>query len=255
MATATELAKYLSKSDLIDVLDLIQTAKSVGTEQQFRRLLHVSSKLMPIEKIHVSVASLNAASTIVGTSRQININYPTIWLSRYRESKLVQIDPVAPRLFSGEHPVIWGDLRKIAKNSKDKSFYGQAAEFGLREGFSFGKRFSNMESGSFFSCEGQEIGAHKRHTAVISFLMQFMHEALSKVHLGLLKDQPLLTYREKQVLNRAKFGKTDSEIAVQVGISRRTVKFHVENAMRKLQANNRTQAIAIALSQNLIDWN
>ncbi|WP_376775054.1 helix-turn-helix domain-containing protein [Mesorhizobium caraganae] len=39
-------------------------------------------------------------------------------------------------------------------------------------------------------------------------------------------------------------GKTDWEISVILGIAQATVRFHVDNARRKLSAVNRTQAVA-----------
>ena len=49
-----------------------------------------------------------------------------------------------------------------------------------------------------------------------------------------------------------KAGKTNWEISVILNISERTVKFHVQNIERKLNAVNKTHAVAIALDQNLL---
>jgi LuxR family quorum sensing-dependent transcriptional regulator len=57
-----------------------------------------------------------------------------------------------------------------------------------------------------------------------------------------------LSPREHDCLSYVAEGKTDWEISVILGISQRTAKFHVENARRKLGANNRAQAVARFLS-------
>lgn len=244
----------LSKGDLIAVLDLIDHAQSVGTEEQFHGLMKMAAQLVPIEKTHVSVARLDAGNAIVGTSRRISIDYPDAWLTHYREQGLIRVDPAARLLFQAERPLIWADLRKRYRKASEQAFYNSAHDFGLDQGFSFGARFMRSASASFFSCAGQELTSHQRHVLVIRYLLPHLHASLSKVHLGLLKQVPALTPREIEVLNWLKFGKTNWEVSIQLNVSERAVKFHVENAMRKLNASNRLQAVAIALSQGLIEW-
>ena len=254
VSSARLLESCVSKEDLLQLLDLLDEARLVGSEQQFRQLIHNCSRLIPIDRVHVSVAELDAENRIVGTKRHLNVNFPTQWLAEYRAQKLMLIDPAARLLFRGDRPVVWGELRKTHRGKDDKRFFGTAAEFGLRNGFNFGSRINSSNAASFFTCEGEGLTDDERHIALIQYLLPHLHIALSKVHLGLLKESPHLTDRERDVLNWIKYGRTDEDVALQLGLSKRTVKFHIENAMVKLQANNRVQAVAIALSQGLIDW-
>jgi DNA-binding CsgD family transcriptional regulator len=64
-----------------------------------------------------------------------------------------------------------------------------------------------------------------------------------------------LSIREKEVLIWLKEGKSSWDISRILCVSERTVNFHIENIMRKLDAANRTHAVAIALKQRLIDFN
>lgn len=61
-----------------------------------------------------------------------------------------------------------------------------------------------------------------------------------------------LTAREKVVLAWVGRGKTSSEIAIILGVSERTVNFHCEQATKRLDVINRTQAVATAMKQRLI---
>jgi len=61
-----------------------------------------------------------------------------------------------------------------------------------------------------------------------------------------------LTDREREVLTWVGRGKTSSEIAIILGLSDRTVNFHCDRAMRRLDVVNRTHAVAKAVAQGLI---
>jgi len=61
-----------------------------------------------------------------------------------------------------------------------------------------------------------------------------------------------LTARELECLAWAARGKSEKEIALLIHRSRDTVHFHLRNAAMKLDADNRTQAVAIACTRGLI---
>ena len=62
-----------------------------------------------------------------------------------------------------------------------------------------------------------------------------------------------LSRRESQILQRVAYGATTKEVARDLGISAHTVKTHLERIFEKLGANDRAQAVAIALRQGLVD--
>jgi LuxR family quorum sensing-dependent transcriptional regulator len=61
-----------------------------------------------------------------------------------------------------------------------------------------------------------------------------------------------LTPRERDALAWVAEGKSDWEISVILGVAQTTVRFHVDNARRKLGAANRTQAVARLAAARLI---
>ncbi|HEX3453233.1 MAG TPA: PAS domain S-box protein [Gaiellaceae bacterium] len=69
---------------------------------------------------------------------------------------------------------------------------------------------------------------------------------------GTVRSLPPLTAREQQVLALVADGMTNERVAEELGISAETVQSHVRNAMSKLEADTRTQAVATALRQSLI---
>jgi DNA-binding NarL/FixJ family response regulator len=60
------------------------------------------------------------------------------------------------------------------------------------------------------------------------------------------------TAREMQVLTCASEGKTNRKIANYLGISEQTIKTHMSNVMRKLNASDRTQAVVLSIRNGWI---
>ena len=62
-----------------------------------------------------------------------------------------------------------------------------------------------------------------------------------------------LSRRESEILQKVAYGATTKEVAHSLGISPHTVKTHLERIFEKLGANDRAQAVAIALRKGLVD--
>jgi DNA-binding NarL/FixJ family response regulator len=63
---------------------------------------------------------------------------------------------------------------------------------------------------------------------------------------------PALTPRERMVLEQLARGLGNKQIAAALGISERTVKFHVSSVFTKLEATNRTEAVTRAVQAGVI---
>ncbi|MFZ0663841.1 MAG: response regulator transcription factor [Acidobacteriaceae bacterium] len=61
-----------------------------------------------------------------------------------------------------------------------------------------------------------------------------------------------LSSRERQVLRLLAVGKTNKEIAVELGITEATVKCHVSVILLRLDASDRTQAVVLALQRGMV---
>jgi len=62
-----------------------------------------------------------------------------------------------------------------------------------------------------------------------------------------------LTGREIEVLRQVAAGNSNKKVADQLFISEETVKAHLKNILSKLDANDRTHAVTIALKRGIID--
>jgi len=61
-----------------------------------------------------------------------------------------------------------------------------------------------------------------------------------------------LTQRERELLALMARGLTNQDISRQLAIAMPTVKFHVTNILAKLHAENRTEAVLVALKQRIV---
>jgi len=68
---------------------------------------------------------------------------------------------------------------------------------------------------------------------------------------NLIVARQILTGREVEILTWVEQGKSNNEIAQILGISHLTVKNHVQKILRKLNVQNRAQAVAKGITMNL----
>ena len=64
---------------------------------------------------------------------------------------------------------------------------------------------------------------------------------------------PLLTRREREILQLAAAGRSNAELARRLWVTEQTVKFHLSNVYRKLNVSNRTEASRWAQLHGLLD--
>jgi DNA-binding response OmpR family regulator len=104
--------------------------------------------------------------------------------------------------------------------------------------------------------KGWQLGADDYVTKPVDFdvLAAVIASRLKRVARGSLWPKLIdLGERERETLTWAARGKTFAEIGEILGLSRRTVEFHLDNARRKLGVPTRTQALIKAALGHLIE--
>ena len=106
------------------------------------------------------------------------------------------------------------------------------------------------------SCEEIETAIYGAHQG----LVVLEHELVADLAGSIREDaddpnrQPLgeLTAREVEVLRLLAEGAANKEVALRLGISDHTVKFHISSILGKLGATSRTEAVTIGIRMGLI---
>jgi DNA-binding NarL/FixJ family response regulator len=78
----------------------------------------------------------------------------------------------------------------------------------------------------------------------------FIEEA--RISEGGEQKTPPLSKREREILQKVADGATTRQVATELGISPHTVKTHLERIFEKLGANDRAQAVAIAIRTGIV---
>jgi DNA-binding response OmpR family regulator len=104
--------------------------------------------------------------------------------------------------------------------------------------------------------KGRQLGADDYITKPIDFeiLTSIINARLSRVARAAVAPRIAeLTDREAETLTWAARGKTSSEIGTILGLTKRTVDFHIDNARQKLNATSRMHAAVKAAAGQLIE--
>lgn len=180
--------------------------------------------------------------------------FPARYLEDYRRQRAYLQDPVIERAHHSTLQFQW-----------DESFYHERpalwqrmSQFGLHTGWSqsvkdcYGRLGILTFAGKTLPQQTPQAGAVNE--LFFLWLAQTAHktlrEALISVNDEAIKD--VLTLREKDILRWCSEGKTAEEIALLMGVSERTINFHIGNSIKKLSVANKTAATAKAVYLQLI---
>lgn len=181
-------------------------------------------------------------------------HYPAAWMAHYASHGYFDIDPVVGHCRARTTPCLWASGVPASKNSYTTEFFREAADYGLRSGVGIPIHGPGGQWGmvSVASRGLIETSTSLRDFAQLHLLATFMHEAGHRFVTASTQEQVNLTTREADALRWAAEGKTSWEIGQLLGIGERTVIFHLGNAAKKLGVLGRRQAVARAISLQLI---
>jgi DNA-binding CsgD family transcriptional regulator len=203
--------------------------------------------------------------------------YPPAWERAYIQNDFVHVDPALARVRRTNTPFHWGELKlpeRIGrKRPPEVKMMDAAREHGFKEGFvvpfHYRDRLGAIHSSStvfFWEDEPrwfEKLFSHHRHELhlIMTYWVQRAMDVVNRDQ----RNQPAilrpaegpptvqLTAREKEVLAWAARGKTVADTAQILGISPETVEGFVKQALRKLDAANKTHGVAKSIALGLID--
>lgn len=185
-------------------------------------------------------------------------NLPSEWLAEYEEKALYRIDPVLAIAKNIALPFSWLTTKL---NNQNQPLSNNALKYNIIKGYTFVAISHGNEIGILTVCfDSKEVSSAsdiEKNEAAIQFCLLKHHEQFRGLYaqcLSTSQASPLdnLSCREKEVLRWVASGKTYSEAAIILGITERTIKFHVANVKQKLNIYNTRQMASIAAKHGLI---
>lgn len=244
-----------SKRELADILDVINSSLQCRAEDDIRMLLDRIRGLVSgdygicgIGQGGEGGGGLNAPPHI------INLNYPMEWLRIYGANQLYNQDPIVIRNLSNPGSQLWDETYSMYDGKLSKLFL-TSRDFGLSHGVSGGLYNQDSNTTTLFSFSGKGDWFKDHQKNILALLAPHLHQALARVYKAAQASSRLstLSKREREIVTWVKAGKTNWEISMILNISERTVKFHVQNIERKLEAVNKAHAVAILMEQGQLD--
>jgi LuxR family quorum sensing-dependent transcriptional regulator len=179
--------------------------------------------------------------------------WPAELFMLYVDNDYARSDPLIRRSRQSHMPFEWrADAYRSDGDPRVVELMRRVADFGLRHGY-------------LVPIHGPK--GYEGCVSTAADALRLSVEAKSAVHLmalhafdrmRTLRGNPpdkkvLLTAREREILSWVAAGKSAAQISQALSISKRTVDEHSQAAARKLGAANRTQAVAIAIRDRIID--
>jgi LuxR family quorum-sensing system transcriptional regulator CciR len=182
---------------------------------------------------------------------------PQAWVWRYYSRNYVETDPRIAVGFTRPTPLVW-DRATLGGTPAADAFLEDAASYGLCSGVVFHLHGPGPEhylaalNSARPRCEWIDDDAVGRgYLFATWFHRHFGGLMLRGRFTPSVRNQPL-SPRERECLSYLARGYTNAEIAMAMGITGRTVGYYVTQLLTKLEAENRTEAVARALREKLI---
>lgn len=180
-------------------------------------------------------------------------NYPAAWLARYHEQNYIACDPTVAHGMRSSAPVVWSDAFFAAV----PQLWKEAQAHGVRHGWAQSRRDPEGTYSLLVlarSADPVTESELKAKLPAMRWLLHASHEAMKATDAACALKQQVeeLSDREIDVLRWTAEGKTSAEVAEILGISERTINFHISSVITKLGACNKTSAAVRAAMLGLL---
>lgn len=267
------MAAFMSVSFGNDVFDSMSQIQDAQAFADMPNILHAAAIKAGFE----SFAFLdNSAETSIGG--RVITTVSQAWHETYAREGFAQHDPCLHKVVGSNTPFFWSDMEipsADVKRDLSRLTMTAARDVGYQDGLVIPLHMADAQGGRMVNCCGffwtegsddmrRSLGP--RGPSALRMLAAAWAEKLAdldKVEVsrdrpeaavltGLFGAPPRLTSREIDVLSWAARGKTADETAVILNLGRETVRTHMTHACRKMDASNKTHAVAIAVYRRLI---
>jgi DNA-binding CsgD family transcriptional regulator len=241
------IAQVLGPGDALALLEFIDACLKCESTERLAFLIDRYLNLL-LNFDHATYLSVNQYNGM--TFEPLNISYPQQFLDIYQQCGFAPNDPIFNAVFNQPGVNYWADL--LNGSEVDKKLTALVNDFNLIDGYESNIRSQSHNRLGMMSICGRKVERSERTETIMRLMLPHIHQAFARVRATSRAQGIKLTGRENEILNWVQTGKTSWEISSILKISERTVRFHLANVMKKLDATSRTHAVAVALDLGLI---
>ncbi len=239
---------------MLDLNSIFERISEAKTEETFKEVCIDICADLEVDYFLFAVIS---TSSLYAPSVKTVTNFPNEWIDDYVVKGHQNNDPVMKYVMFNQMPVIWSTLMKNEEYQSVNNFVlmQEAAEHGLKNGLTIPIHGLNGDINIFsISMDDDPLNSEKLFTSImptVQMIAMKLVDIYAQINISTMK-QIKFTKRESECLKGACEGKTAWEISQILDITERTVLFHINNTVKKLNATNRQHAVAIALKNHLV---
>lgn len=227
----------------------LQALLTAQTEEQLFAVLEAAARSLGFD---YCAYGLRMPLPLTNPKTYLRNNYSSAWQQRYAEQNYLASDPTVAHGMQSVLPLVWTeDLFKA-----NPAFWDDAHAHGLRVGWAQSSYDAKGVGGLLTLARSHDPLSQselRAQSLKMTWLVQVAHEGMARlVSAKSALEAPVLTQREIEVLRWTADGKTSGEVGEIMNISERTVNFHVNNALEKLGAANKTAGVIKAAMLRLL---
>jgi LuxR family transcriptional regulator, quorum-sensing system regulator CviR len=250
-----QLFEQLSKTECASFVEALHYMTEANTTADVKDALVQFQNLFPFSRVIGGLTRLTPSGKFDGFTNVVNVSYPEEWIKLYWQNGYFEVDPVFQTALDKPGTQHWGATYREATSPKQQEFMAAAREFGLGDGITTGSADHACRVATFCSFASADSVDAARYVPLVEYFGYYVHMALLRTSPANAQSMDRcvkkLTLRELTILNWVKNGKTNWEIAQIMGVTERTIRFHVESIFSKLEVTSRSQAVATAIEHGL----
>jgi LuxR family quorum sensing-dependent transcriptional regulator len=179
--------------------------------------------------------------------------WPSEFFMLYVENDYARFDPLIRRSIQSHMPFEWqAESYRLDDDPHVVEVMQRAADFGLKHGYLVPIHGPKGYEGCV-SMTANKLDLSARAKSAVHLMALYAFDRMRCLRGNLPEKKIALTAREREVLSWIAAGNSAAQISQALRISKRTVDEHSQTAARKLGAANRTQAVAIAMRDRIIE--
>ena len=229
--------------------EILFYADQCHTPRQFINIMKKLQSRIPFRHMACGYGS----STTHQMTNVTDLGFPKKFIQWYLKTAMIQRDPVFHEWLRTQQIQIWSDVLHRLPHQFDPEHVKKINEFKLQHTLTGGVLDIPREIFSHFCLTMGSKKACHDYAQIFADLLPAVDRAFRSAYAKKLWSVgPLLTEKQKAILQWASEGYSRLGIARKLGITERTVQMHLAAIRKKLHAKNKTHAVALGLRYKLI---